>query len=203
MAACRFKHPPIDTLPKSSNFSIREFTLKTRVFWAPHVGALSKNERFSEKSQVYMVGKFLDGQVLDGSWNSFAEFVWQNIFCELQGLGSCFGHKKLIHQPRLEVLYAYQWKPTVRYGLVTERARNSCGGVCHAYRQKKVIGLLQTMLVCNWSELQPKKIRFLGPFWADPLKLSGFLDNIPNENNTRLSMAKAFSCFVSAFQSKL
>ena len=54
MAACRFKHPPIDTLLNCLKFSI---TPKTRVFWTPHVGAHTKNERISKKNRVYIVGK--------------------------------------------------------------------------------------------------------------------------------------------------
>ena len=62
MAAYRFKQPPIDPLPFTSIFLIREITPKKRVFWTPHVGAHTKNERISEKFRVYMVGIFFDGQ---------------------------------------------------------------------------------------------------------------------------------------------
>ena len=57
MAAFRLEHPPIDTLLNCPKFSICEFMLKTRVFWAPQVGAHTKNEIISEKFRVYMVGK--------------------------------------------------------------------------------------------------------------------------------------------------
>ena len=70
--------PPIDTLLNCPKFSIREITPKTRVFWTPHVGAHTKNERISEKFRVYMVGKifwragYLFSPVFNGNLGVFA-----------------------------------------------------------------------------------------------------------------------------------
>ena len=69
MAAFELEHPPIDTLPFTSKFSIREITPKTRVFWTPHIGAHTKNERISEK--IYSIhGRefFFDGQGAFSKW---------------------------------------------------------------------------------------------------------------------------------------